>query len=294
MPPPNAKPTTDLTLIILNYNSQFWLKQNLDSLKKFVLTKTNFKIRTIVVDNHSDDDSLALLGRSYRWVDVIELPENIGFAKGNNVGLKQAKSRYIMLINADLEFTADSNLDLLINYMDENPKIGVITPKVSLSSGEIDPACHRGEPTPWATLTYFLKLEALLPKVPFFSQYHQWYKDLAQPHTIDACSGAAMMVRSQALEKVGLLDEQFFMYAEDLDWCNRFRKARYQVMYYPYVELTHHKYKSGLSSQSKATARKTSQHFYDTMLQYYDKHYRSQYPEFVRNGIKYLLQLKQI
>src|SRR3972149_2406498 len=148
MPPPNAKPTTDLTLIILNYNSQFWLKQNLDSLKKFVLTKTNFKIRTIVVDNHSDDDSLALLGRSYRWVDVIELPENIGFAKGNNVGLKQAKSRYIMLINADLEFTADSNLDLLINYMDENPKVGIITPKVSLSSGAIDPACHRGEPTP--------------------------------------------------------------------------------------------------------------------------------------------------
>ena len=112
-------------------------------------------------------------------------------------------------------------------------------------------------------------------------------------HEVDACSGAAMIVRTSAMEKVGLLDEQFFMYAEDLDWCKRFRDAGYTVIYHPQVKVIHHKYKSGIKSASQDIARKTHGHFYETMLQYYDKHYQSRYPSFVRGVIKSFVTYKK-
>jgi len=127
--------------------------------------------------------------------------------------------------------------------MDANPNVAVTTPKVLLASGKLDPASHRGEPTPWASLSYFSGLAKAFPKSKLFAQYHQTYQSLDQVHPIDACSGAAMMVRTAAMEKVGYLDERFFMYAEDLDWCKRFRDHGYQVIYIPEATVVHHKYK---------------------------------------------------
>ena len=125
------------------------------------------------------------------------------------------------------------------------------------------------------------------------TSYHQWYKDLDTIHEIDACSGAAMIVRRSAISEVGLLDERFFMYAEDLDWCHRFRAAGYNIVYHPEVSVVHHKYKSGIKGSSKKIARSTHRHFYDTMLQYYDKYYRAQYPELLRIVIKYFTVIKK-
>jgi hypothetical protein len=181
----------------------------------------------------------------------------------------------------------------LIDYLNHHPKAAVITPQLILTDGTIDPACHRGEPTLWASTTYFAGLEKRFPYLKLFAQYHQWYKDLSQVHTIDACSGAAMMVRMAAVEKVGLLDERFFMYAEDLDWCKRFREAGYQIIYYPSVTVIHHKNKSGRQSDSAETAQKTNTHFYDTMLQYFDKHYETEYPRFIRRLVKYIITIKK-
>lgn len=286
---------TDLSIIILNYNSQFWLKKTLTSLKEHYLDRTKYEVEVIVVDNASTDDSTTMVKRSFRWVKLIELPTNVGFAAGNNVALKGIKSRYGMLLNNDIEFTSNSNLDILLDLLEKKDakKIGMITPRLEFNTGQIDPACHRGEPTLWASFTYMVGLEDLFPKVKKFSQYHQWYKDLATAHEIDACSGAAMIFRTAALPKVGLLDERFFMYAEDLDWCRSFRNQGWQIVYYPYVSLIHHKNKSGIGSSSKATASKTKAYFYDTMLQYYDKHYQNDYPAWVRTLIKYLLKIKK-
>lgn len=284
---------TDLELIILSYNSEFWLKKLLTSLKDTYLNKTKLQVRTTVVDNNSSDQTLSLIKEEFPWVHVIVLDENVGFSKGNNVALQKSSARYTMLLNSDIECTQDTNFDELVSYMDKHPKVGIITPKVLFSTGEIDPASHRGEPTPLASLWYFMGLESLFPRSPTFAAYHQLYKDFETVHEIEACSGAAMLTRRSAHEQVGLLDERFFMYAEDLDWCKSFRDAGYSVVYYPNTSVIHHKYKSGIKNTSQKIAKKTKFHFYNTMLQYYDKHYADKYPAFVRSLVRYFVQLKK-
>jgi GT2 family glycosyltransferase len=283
----------DLSIIILNYNSQFWLKKTLDTLKKYYLDISKFKVEVIVVDNASADDSVKMTKREFKWAKLIVNPTNCGFAAGNNVALKDATARYVMLLNNDIQFTEQSNLDTLIKFMDKHKEVAVISPKVVLTNGQLDQACHRGEPTPWASLAYFMKLDKLFPTSPTFGQYHMSYKDLNSPHVIDACTGAAMIIRTKIMQKVGLLDEQFFMYAEDLDWCKRFRDAGHTIVFYPEVQIIHHKYKSGIKSKSKTVASKTKIYFYDTMLQYYDKHYRTKYPSFFRALLKTFLFIKK-
>lgn len=283
----------DLEIIILSFNTQFWLKKVLSSLKFFYLNKTKNKIKITVVDNNSDDDSVKMIKKEFKWVNLIESKENHGFSAGNNLALKNTTARYVMLLNSDVELTKSSNLDLLIEYMDSHSSVGIITPKVELPHGKIDYSCHRGEPTLWASLTYFLKLAKKFPNNPRFAQYHQTYKDLSTTHEIDACSGAAMLVRTSKMKRVGLLDERFFMYAEDLDWCKRFRDAKSKVIYFPKVVVIHHKYKSGIKSTSSQTKTKIQVQFYDTMLQYYDKHHADKYPKFVRTLVRYFLFIKK-
>ncbi len=289
---PRKKRST-LEIVIVNYNAQFWLKKTLMSLKKFYLDKSYHQVNVTVVDNGSEDDSVTLIKRNFRWVRLIQAEKNLGFAKANNLALKETHADYVMLLNSDVEFTEKSNLDLLIDYLNQHPKVAVITPKVVFTNGEIDPAAHRGEPTPWASLTYFSKLERLFPKSKLFGQYHQGYKNLSQVHAVDAVSGAAMIVRKKAMDQVGFLDERFFMYAEDLDWCFRFREKGWQIVFDPEVEVIHHKYKSGLKNTSQAIARKTRKHFYDTMLQYYDKHYADGYPVWVRKLVHVFITIKK-
>lgn len=283
----------DLEIIILTYNSEFWLKKTLNTLKRYYLDVTKLRVTVTVVDNNSEDNTIAVLQQDYSWVKRVELHKNVGFAAANNIALSQITAPYVMLLNSDVESTSNSNLDEVIEYMNEHPRVGVTTPRLEFKNGLIDPASHRGEPTLWASLTYFLGLEKLFPHHEAFSQYHQWYKVTESIHTIDACSGAAMIIRSSLIKEVGLMDEQFFMYAEDLDWCKRIREAGYSIVFYPFVSLIHHKYKSGIKGTSIQIARKTRRHFYDTMLQYYDKHYRKSYPEFVRDIIKYFIIIKK-
>jgi GT2 family glycosyltransferase len=275
-------PQTKLSFVILNYNSQFWLKKTLSSLKEHYLDSTRTKIETIVVDNASQDASVSMIKEEFSWVKLMELDQNYGYAAGNNQSLKQIDAEYVMLLNNDVEFTAQSKIDEMLVVMDEHDQVAVATPKVMLANDELDWACHRGEPTPWAAFCYFLGLDKLFPNCKLFGQYHQTYKDLSQPHEIDACTGAAMLVRTKYMHEIGYLDERFFMYAEDLDWCKRFRDAGYKIIYLPQAEIVHHKYKSGIKTESNITSIQAKRHFYDTMLQYYDKHYRDQYPGFIR------------
>ncbi len=292
MPKNNQK--VDLRIIILNYNGQFWLKKLLPTLKKNYLDHSRYQVELIVVDNASTDDSVKIMRKDFKWATTIESGQNGGFAFGNNVALKNNPARYVMLLNSDTEFLPNkqSDLDQIITYLDKNPEVAIATPLVELGDGGIDPACHRGEPTPWASFCYLSGLEKLFPNIKLFSGYHQTYKDIDTIHEIDACSGAAMIVRGSAMKKVGLLDENFFMYAEDLDWCKRFRDASYKVIFYPMVKIIHYKNKSGIKSSNKKTASITQQHFYKTMLQYYDKHYLNSYPKFFRSLVKYFVLIK--
>lgn len=312
----------DLSIIILNYNTRYWLKKCLDSINTFPPQKISGEI--IVVDNDSHDGSVEMIKKHFPRISLIEAGENGGFAKGNNLGIANAKGRYVMLLNSDTEFVKTTNLDSMIGYLDQNHEIGVMTPKLLLADGSLDLAAHRGEPTPWAAVTYFLKLEKLFPNSKIFARYHQSWKDLDNIHQIEACSGAAMIVRREAMNEVGLLDEQFFMYAEDLDWCRRFREAGWQIVFYPRSVIIHHKYKSGRGKKesedrfsdlaasidtdvflqipgisSKAPKRKPNttntaeHHFWETMKQYYQKHYPKSLPGlFALRGIDIVKKLK--
>ncbi|MEX0895693.1 MAG: glycosyltransferase family 2 protein [Patescibacteria group bacterium] len=283
----------DLEIIILSYNSEFWLKKTLESLSEHYLAITNYSVQVTVVDNNSQDASIALVKKSFPKVSLIQLPKNVGFAAGNNAALHKSKARYVMLLNSDVECTDHSNFDELIAYLDDHEQVAAITPRIEFSNGELDPACHRGEPTPWASFCYFTGLSRLFPQNSWFAQYHQTYKLLDTIHTIDACSGACMIARQSAIQEVGYLDERFFMYAEDLDWCRRFRLANKSIIFYPQIRVIHHKYKSGIKGSSKQIARKTNLHFYDTMLQYYDKHYVQHYPKFVRMILSIFIFIKK-
>jgi hypothetical protein len=281
-------------MIILNYNGQFWLKKLLPTLQTNYLNCSDYRVEVIVVDNNSTDDSVKLLRKDFTWVKTIEATENRGFAFGNNLALKDNHARYIMLLNSDTEFLNDkqSDLDQIITYMDQHKNVAVITPKIELSDGGLDWAAHRGEPTPWTSLTYLTKLDKILPKCKLFANYHQTYKNLNVIHEIDACSGAAMFVRNSAIKQIGLLDESFFMYGEDLDWCRRFRDVGYKIVFYPKIKIVHHKYKSGIKSINKKTSSITKQSFYRTMLQYYDKYYQDKYPQFIRKILEYFILIK--
>jgi GT2 family glycosyltransferase len=266
--------TNDLEIIILSYNASFWLKKTLISLERYFLKKTKYQIKVTVVDNESKDDSVAV-AQTFKFIDLIESGENGGFAKGNNIALRKTKSRYVMLLNSDTEFNENSNLDLVIEYLDKNKKVGALTPKLILPDGKLDLGSHRGEPSLWASIFYFLKMDKLfLQKIPFFNGYHLLHLDLNKTHEVQAISGAAFIMPTKVLKKVGYLDEQFFMYAEDLDWCHRIRDKGFKIIYFPKVSIIHHKNKSGIKSAQKGVRKKINVYFYQTMLQYYDKYYQ--------------------
>jgi GT2 family glycosyltransferase len=282
----------DLEIIIVSHNTSFWVKKCLSSLQEFPPLSDEHSYQITVVDNASSDDTIAMLAAEFPKINVIALDKNVGFSAGNNAALCKTTARYTMLLNSDTELHTPQALEPLLTYSEDHSDMAVITPRLNLPNGELDWACHRGEPTLWNSFWYFTGVSKWLPGWPRVSGYQRTWQDLSKIHAVEACSGAAMIVRTSAMRKVGLLDESFFMYAEDLDWCKRFRDEEFQIIYHPGVTITHHKYKSGLSATSTQLQRKTSRYFYDTMLQYYDKHYRSRYPEFVRSGIKYILSTK--
>lgn len=264
----------DLSIIIVNYKTKALTLQALDSV--FKATPPKAKQEVILVDNASQDDTPQVAKNRFPQVKLIQSSTNLGFAGGNNLGLRQAKGRYILLLNSDTIIQPDT-LIKMVDFMAQNPQVGLATCRVELISGKIDPASHRGFPTPWAALTYYSGLEKIFPHLRLFSQYHQGWKDLNQTHEIDTPVGAFFMLRKQALNQVGLLDEAFFMYGEDIDLSFRIKKAGWQVVYTPITKITHLKGSSGLTSEAKDQRVLTTQSFFSAMKLFYRKHYQKRY-----------------
>ena len=241
-----------LSVVIVTHNNARIITKALNLLKKALL-EFEKEYEVIVVDNASIDDTVPII-RKEKWIDLIESKVNKGYAWANNQGLKKAKGKYILLLNSDVVFNDPTVLQKMVDYLDQNSHVGVITCKVLLEDGKIDPACHRGFPTPWASLTYISGLEALFPFNRLFSEYHLWYKDLSTVHEIDSCSGAFYLMRSKIVKDVGYLDETFFMYGEDLDYSFRIKKKGWKIIYNPESSVIHKKYQSGLKSNDKETA----------------------------------------
>lgn len=281
-----------LSVIIVTHNTETLIPSLMGSLFTS-LKHWGRKAEVVVIDNASNDGTRTLIKKEFLKVKLIENKDNYGYAKANNQGIKIAKGVYILLLNSDIILNSDV-LTKMISYLEKNPEAGVVTCKLILPDGNIDPACHRGFPTPWASLTYFLGLENLFPKIPLFSQYHLWFKSLDTIHEIDSPSGAFYLIRKKVIDSIGLLDEKFFMYGEDLDWSYRIKKADWKIIFNPQAQITHLKKQSGLKSLDLKTRENTLKAFYQAMKIFYDKHYQKKFPLYIRYLIFKMIDFKEI
>lgn len=285
----------DLSIIIVNFNTREILRNCLNSIVQAIHQSADVFPRTevIIVDNASADDSREMIVNDFPEFKLVVNETNLGFSKANNAGIKQAQGIYILLLNSDTGIFPDT-LYKTYQFMEKNRDVGVVTCRVELPNGQIDPACHRGFPTPWASFCYFTKLEKLFPKVKFFSGYHQWYKDLNSPHEIDSPTGAFYLIRKKTIESVGFLDEKFFMYGEDLDWSYRIKQKEWKIFYIPDTKIIHYKKQSGRESENKELKKQIDRHFYETMEYFYKKHYQYKYPWIVNKITLWVLKIVKL
>jgi GT2 family glycosyltransferase len=283
MATPHMK-TVDLSVIILNFNTVGLTRICLESLKKSKLGR--FTMEIIVCDNASTDKTDLMVKKEFPGVIFIQNGKNVGFAAGNNPGIRKAKGRYVLLLNSDTEVPSDT-LAAMITFMDAHPAAGAATCKLLLPDGSMDPACHRGLLTPWVAFSYVLKLEKLFPKTQLFGEYHQGYKPLYNAHEVDCISGAFFMVRESVIRKVGGLDEDYFMYAEDIDWAYRIKKAGWQIWFNPSVTILHKKKQSGRANILRARRVTTEIYFHEYNWLFFKKHYAATsnfFTRFLVNG----------
>lgn len=246
--------------------------------------KKGIELETIVVDNASTDSSPQLVKEKFPWVKLILSSKNLGYSGGNNLGLSKAKGEYILFLNSDVEIVPNALVEMK-GFLENDQKVGAATPRVDLFTGGMDLDCHRGFPTPWASLTYFSGLESLFPKSKLFGRYHLGYLDLTKVHEIDAGFGTFMLIRREILNEVGNWDEKYFFYGEDLDFFYRVKKAGWKVMFYPKVLAFHHKgASSGLRKESSRVTKvsrdikiKTAQSSIRAMEIFYKKFYSGKY-----------------
>lgn len=263
----------DLSIVIVNYNTKDLLKQTIES----VINNTKgIEYEIWVVDNSSKDGSVEMVQEEFKSVKLIASKENLGFPKGNNVAIKKANGRYILLLNSDTKVIGDT-LQNCVAYMDKHKDIGALGCKVELSDGTLDHACKRGFPTPEASLYYFLKLNKFMKNKRKYGAYTASYLGENEVGEVDALTGAFMMIPRTVIDEVGMLDEEFFMYGEDIDWCYRIKEAGYKIVYYPKEKIIHYK---GCSSKKKKA--KTTYEFHRAMILFYRKHYNDKYNIFVK------------
>ena len=282
----------DLGIVILNWNTRDLLRRCLQTV---LASEGMERFRVVVVDNASDD-SVAMLRREFPQVDVIANPVNSGYPAGNNLGLRRLgyegpgrirddAPRYAMLLNPDTEVPPDA-LARLVAYMDGRPEIGIAGPRLVLPDGSLDLACRRSFPSPQLSLYRFTGLARLFPRHRQFGRYNMTFADPGQELEVDAVVGACMIVRGDAIAQAGLLDEDFFMYGEDLDWAWRIKAAGWKVYYQPQVVVQH--VKRAASRQS----RRASHEFQRAMLIFYRKHYRRSTPLWLHSLVMTGLLLK--
>lgn len=275
----------DLSIIIVNYQTYNLTKQTIDS----IITKEHpFKYEIYLVDNASHDGSLERLQKDFAretetgLIKVIANNRNSGFAYANNLALKESNARYVLLLNSDT-IILNRALAKCINHMKADSSIGALGCKVLLPDGSLDKACRRSFPTFSVSFYRMTGLSSLFPKSKRFGKYNLTFLDENQTYEVDCLMGAFMMVRSDAIQEVGLLDGEFFMYGEDIDWCYRIKSGGWKVVYYSDAEIIH--YKGG--SNNNQMKSKLIHEFYRAMHLFYNKHYRDNYP-FIITGIIYM------
>lgn len=256
-----------LSVIIVNYNVEHFLEQCLNSAYK-ALEKISGEI--IVVDNNSVDSSIEMIKREFPHVVLIENKENTGFSKANNQGINISNGEYVLLLNPDTVVEEDT-FEKVISFMDKHPDAGGLGVKMVDGKGHFLPESKRGLPTPAAAFYKIFGISKLFPKSKQFGSYHLGYLDENKTHEIEILSGAFMLMRKTALNKVGLLDETFFMYGEDIDLSYRIIKGGWKNYYFPKTKIIHYKGESTKKSSVNYVFV-----FYNAMIIFAEKHFSKQ------------------
>jgi GT2 family glycosyltransferase len=269
----------DISICIVNLNAKDYLKNCLESIPK---AANNLTWEIILVDNGSTDGSVSMIGEEFPHAVLIPNSENLGYTRPMNQALQNAKGRYLIQLNPDTIPKANAFLHLF-NFMESNPSAGICTPKVLNRDGSIQYQCRRSAARPWDTITYFSGLSRLFPKSPFFAKYLMTYLPDDEIAEVEAVSGSCMFIRREVINQIGYLDEQFFAYQEDADFCFRARKAGWKIFYVPSAEIIHF----GGQGGSKAQPYRAIYEWHRSYYLYYRKHLARDYL-FLINWLMYL------
>lgn len=260
----SRKKEITLSIVIVNYNVRDFLRHALISIQKAL---EGIDGEVIVVDNASDDRSVAMVRQHFPKVHLIANSGNLGFAKANNIALAKARGKYILLINPDTVVQEDT-LRVMLKFFEENDEVGLAGCKILNPDGSFQLACRRSFPTPWVAFTKISGLSGLFPKMRLFGKYNLTYLSEDETYEIDAISGSFMMLRREVYKRVGGLDEDFFMYGEDLDWCFRIQKTGWKIYYVHLTKIIH--YKGESTRRSNIDEIRT---FYEAMHLFVKKHF---------------------
>ena len=252
-----------LTVVIVNYNVKYYVEQCLMSLQRAL---ADVDAEVYVVDNHSQDGSVEYLSERFPSVNIIRSQHNLGFARANNLAIRQSESEYVLLINPDT-FVGEQVVTQAIRFMDDHEKAGGLAAWMLKTDGSSANESRRGLPTPLVSFYKIFGFCSRFPKSKVFGKYYMGYLPWDKPAQIEVVSGAFFFARRKVLDEVGLLDEDFFMYGEDIDLSYRILKGGYENWYLP-IKILHYK---GESTQ-KSSFRYVHV-FYDAMLIFFRKHY---------------------
>jgi hypothetical protein len=243
---------------------------------------TRLSFEVIVVDNNSQDGVVEMLREEYPEITLVENQENAGYTRPMNQAMRLGAGRYLLQLNPDTLILPEA-IDRLVAFMDQQPEVGICGPKVLNRDRTLQKPCRRGEPRPWAVLTYFLGLSSLFPRSPLFSQYLLTYLDEDEIHEVDGVAGSCMLASRLLIDKIGYLDERYFAYQEDADFCFRARQSGWKVYYLPTAQIIHF----GSMGGSRVQPYRSIYEWHRSYFNYYRQHLAKDY-FFLFNGIFYL------
>lgn len=271
--------TPVVSICILTYQARDYLRQCLQSLAE----NTLLEYEVIIVDNGSQDRVAEMVEQEFPGVRLIQNQRNEGFTRPMNQAMRVGAGRYLCQLNPDT-LTLPGAIDKLVDFMDTHPEVGICGPKVLNRDLTLQKPCRRGESRPWAVISYFTGLARLFPKSPLFGQYLMSYMDEDQTHPVAGVAGSCMLIRKEVVEQIGYLDEQFFAYQEDADYCLRAHQAGWEVYYMPEAQIIHY----GGMGGSRVEPYRSIIEWHRSYYLFYKKHYAREY-FFLFNFFYYLL-----
>ena len=261
-PSPESIPEFDLSIIIVSWNTRDLLAQCLESALNDIRASSHLNIETLVIDNASGDDSVHMVQERFPWVRLIPNRENIGFAAANNQAIRQSHGRYVLLLNPDTEVKPGA-LAGLVDFMEAHPEAGAVGARTLNPDGTLQTSCYPA-PTLSRELWRLLHLDMLWP----YGTYRMAAWDINKPREVDSLLGACLLLRAAALDQIGVLDEDYFIYSEEVDLCYRLQKANWRLYWAPQAQIIHY----GGQSTQQAAAEMFLQLYRGKLLYFYKHH----------------------